>query len=373
MTGRQKRYSQILAAFLLGGCLAGICYNLARGHLTPVHLATGATFGLMIASGIGAFEALVSQGAARLWLRSLPFGAAVAVRSLVYAAVIFPIQYYDLGVKVFGLKSIDTPKDFWTATAYSIGVVVLFNLLLEISYFIGPRRFLHLVAGLYHAPREEERFVLFVDVAGSTGAAERLGNLRSHTMLDRVFRVATGPVLDFGGEIDQYVGDEMIVTWPAARGATDGRALRCFLAMREALAKASGGFEREFGRAPQVRGSLHFGPVVVGEIGDTRRDIVFHGDVMNTAARLEEASRTISGGFVVSRSAHERLGQVETIDLESLGAFNPRGRLQPIEIFGLACFHPSPWVDQVTAPPLRQLLELDLAVPPCGEIDSAAR
>jgi class 3 adenylate cyclase len=40
-----------------------------------------------------------------------------------------------------------------------------------------------------------------------------------------------------------------------------------------------------------VRGSLHFGAVVIGEIGDTRRDIVFHGDVMNTAARLEEASR----------------------------------------------------------------------------------
>jgi adenylate cyclase len=155
-------------------------------------------------------------------------------------------------------------------------------------------------------------------------------------MLDRVFSIATGPVLDFGGEIDQYIGDEMIVTWPAASGVRDGRALRCFLAMREALAKASGSFEREFGHAPQVRGSLHFGAVVVGEIGDTRRDIVFHGDVMNTAARLEEASRHVLGGFLVSRSARERLGPVERMGLESLGTFSPRGKLEPLEIFGLA-------------------------------------
>jgi adenylate cyclase len=336
MTGRQKRYWQILATFLLGGAVAGVAYNIVRGHLAPINFATGAIFGLMIASGIGAFESLVSQGRARLWLHSLPLAGAVAVRSLVYAAVIFPIQYYDLGVKVMGLQSIETPKELWSATAYSIGVSVLFSLLLEISYLIGPRRFIRLIAGLYHAPREEERFVLFVDVAGSTGTAERLGDRRSHTMLDRVFSIATGPVLDFGGEIDQYIGDEMIVTWPAASGVGDGRALRCFLAMREALAKASGSFEREFGHAPQVRGSLHFGAVVVGEIGDTRRDIVFHGDVMNTAARLEEASRHVSGGFVVSRSARERLSPVERMGLESLGTFSLRGRLEPLEIFGLS-------------------------------------
>jgi class 3 adenylate cyclase len=76
--------------------------------------------------------------------------------------------------------------------------------------------------------------------------------------------------------------------------------------MREALVKASGNFERKFGHAPEVRGSLHFGAVVVGEIGDTRRDIVFHGDVMNTAARLGEASRHVLGGFLVSRSARSR-------------------------------------------------------------------
>jgi class 3 adenylate cyclase len=72
------------------------------------------------------------------------------------------------------------------------------------------------------------------------------------------------------------------------------------MAMRDELNRASSQFEREFGVVPRIRGSLHFGPVIVGEIGDIKRAIVFNGDVMNTAARLEELSRSVDGGFLVS-------------------------------------------------------------------------
>ena len=68
--------------------------------------------------------------------------------------------------------------------------------------------------------------------------------------------------------------------------------------------------EREFGVVPRIRGSLHFGPVIVGEIGDIKRAIVFNGDVMNTAARLEELSRGVEGGFLSSRAAMERFQSV---------------------------------------------------------------
>jgi adenylate cyclase len=104
--------------------------------------------------------------------------------------------------------------------------------------------------------------------------------------------------------------------------------------MRQALAAAAAGFRHDFDLTPQLRGSLHFG-VVVGEIGDIKRHIVFHGDVMNVAARLEEASRAITGGFVVSRPAADALGPVEGVVLANLGSFSLRGRVQPLEAFGL--------------------------------------
>ncbi len=78
-------------------------------------------------------------------------------------------------------------------------------------------------------------------------------------------------------------------------GAIDCRPLKCFLAMRAALAAKAARFENEFGAAPKIRGSLHFGTVIAGEIGSVKRAIVLNGDVMNTAARLEALSRDGEG------------------------------------------------------------------------------
>ena len=97
--------------------------------------------------------------------------------------------------------------------------------------------------------------------------------------------------------------------------------------MRDELARASSQFEHEFGAAPRIRGSLHFGPVIIGEIGDVKRAIVFNGDVMNTAARLEELSRTVDGGFLASRAAMERFGSIAAVrGSRSRPAADPRSR-----------------------------------------------
>jgi adenylate cyclase len=105
--------------------------------------------------------------------------------------------------------------------------------------------------------------------------------------------------------------------------------------MRDELARASGQLEREFGAAPRIRGSLHFGPVIVGEIGDIKRAIVFNGDVMNTAARLEELSRTVDGGFLASRAAMERFNAAPPFAVCDLGRLPIRGRADGIDVFGI--------------------------------------
>jgi len=132
-----------------------------------------------------------------------------------------------------------------------------------------------------------------------------------------------------------YVGDEMIVTWPKREGARDARPLRCFMAMRDELARKAGQFEREFGAAPRIRGSLHFGPVIIGEIGDVKRAIVFNGDVMNTTSRLEALSRDIPGGFVASRTAIAQFKSPLPAVMRDLGLLPIRGRIDGIDAMGL--------------------------------------
>jgi adenylate cyclase len=80
---------------------------------------------------------------------------------------------------------------------------------------------------------------------------------------------------------------------------------------------------------------LHFGSVIVGEIGDVKRAIVFNGDVMNTAARLEEFSRNVDGGFLASRVAMDRFNSVPPFAVRDLGRLPIRGRINGIDVVGL--------------------------------------
>jgi adenylate cyclase len=88
-------------------------------------------------------------------------------------------------------------------------------------------------------------------------------------------------------------------------------------------------------RTPRIRGSLHFGPVIVGEIGDIKRAIVFNGDVMNTAARLEELSRSVAGGFLASRAAMQRFIATPPFAVRDLGCVPIRGRADGIDVVGI--------------------------------------
>jgi adenylate cyclase len=103
-------------------------------------------------------------------------------------------------------------------------------------------------------------------------------------------------------------------------------------------APATGGrnaSRRLFGVAPRLRAALHAGPVIAGEVGEHRRAIVFHGDVMNTTSRLEDAARALERPFVVSAEALARLEGLELYALEDLGPHALRGRTAPVHAYGV--------------------------------------
>jgi adenylate cyclase len=325
----------IIAAGTIAGLAAGLAINVAQGRTSPSSMVVGVSYGMLICIAIGCVELFVLDGPMRVWLGGLSFTANLIVRSTIYAAIIIVIQLSQAGEVIAGLPLDRSSQNFWFGFIYSAVISVLMNLVFGVANIIGPRAFLNFITGRYHSPVEENRFVLFVDIAGSTGLAERLGGVGIHRFLDRTFRLLTVAVVDYRGEVLNYIGDEVIVTWRESSGAIECRPLRCFTAMRDALAHASSQFEREFGAVPRIRGSLHFGPVIVGEIGDIKRAIVFNGDVMNTAARLEELSRNVDGGFLASRAAMERFNSAPPFAIRDLGRLPIRGRADGIDVVGL--------------------------------------
>ena len=336
MNAKLERQLRFIATVIAGSAVAGVIYVVARGTPTAIDILIAVTYAVEISGALIAIEMTLEAGAAGRWVSGLPFSVGILLRSLVYGAVILGFQYFDTASLITGKPTAAEHRDIWQATLFSAAVAVTMNIAVAIANLIGPRALLNFISGRYHTPSEENRFVLFVDIAGSSGLAEKLGGIGIHRFLDRTFRLLTETVIDYRGEVLGYVGDELIVTWPEKAGAIDARPLRCFLAMREMLAKAAPRFEREFGAVPRIRGSLNFGSVIVGEIGEVKRAIVFNGDVMNTAARLEEQSRHVDGGFVAARAAIVRFAETPPIALRDLGPLTIRGRVDPVDAVGLA-------------------------------------
>jgi adenylate cyclase len=335
MNARLERKLRLFAGIVVVGTIAGLTVNFAQGRTSPVSMVAGIAYGLSMSVAIGGLEVFVLNGPIRNWLSSLSFTGTLIVRSAIYASIIIVVQLVQLGELIAGLPLQTSGRNFWFGFIYSAVLAVVGNLVFVIANLIGPRALMNFITGRYHAPVEENRFVLFVDIAGSTGLAEQLGGIGIHRFLDRTFRLLTVAVVDYRGEVLNYVGDEVIVTWSERGGAIDCRPLRCFAAMRDELSRASSEFEREFGASPRIRGSLHFGPVIVGEIGDIKRAIVFNGDVMNTGARLEELSRGVEGGFLASRAAMQRFNSAPPFAVRDLGQLPIRGRADGIDVVGL--------------------------------------
>jgi adenylate cyclase len=175
------------------GASAGLAFSVPQGHSAIV----GISYGVVMSGTLGAIELFIFSGPMRDWLSRFSFTAAFAMRSAIYAAVIALLQWLQPGEFVAGLPPESSGGSFWSGFIYSAAVSVLFNFGFAITNLIGARSLLNFLTGRYHAPVEESRFVLFVDIAGSTGLAESLGGLAIHRLLDRTFRLLTLSVVDY--------------------------------------------------------------------------------------------------------------------------------------------------------------------------------
>lgn len=169
-------------------------------------------------------------------------------------------------------------------TWYFIVIFTIF--LLDVSEQYGTTRLKNRLLGKYHLPVREERIFMFLDLRSSTTIAEKIGEECYFRMLRFFYQVANEAVLNNHGEIYQYVGDEIVVSWEKKTGLQNANCLNCFYAVQEIIAKNATTFTNEYGVVPTFKAALHYGIVATGEIGTVKKDIVYSGDVLNTTARI---------------------------------------------------------------------------------------
>ncbi len=205
----------------------------------------------------------------------------------------------------------------------------------EISEHMGPHVLTNFVTGRYHTPKEERRVFLFSDMKSSTRIAERLGHARYFLLLRAYYDALADAIVDHGGEVYQYIGDEIVVSWPEEVGLRDANCIRCVLQMKRDLQQKADWFEEHFGVVPDFKAGLQVGAVTTGEIGALKREIVFTGDVLNQTARIQGLCNAHGVDVLVGDELRAHLDAKDGWTLRSLGEQVLRGKGLPVELFAL--------------------------------------
>lgn len=181
-------------------------------------------------------------------------------------------------------------------------MISITRFMLQVNNMFGPGNLWKIFSGEYYSPKEELRVFMFLDLKSSTTIAEKLGHTRYYYFLNDYYALISDPVINRYGEIYQYVGDEVVVSWTASHAIQDLNCLHCYFDIRDVIEKNKNGFLEKYNIVPEFKAGIHFGPVMAGEVGVIKRDIVFTGDVLNTASRIQVACNNYREDLLVSEN-----------------------------------------------------------------------
>jgi adenylate cyclase len=190
--------------------------------------------------------------------------------------------------------------------------------------------------------REQDISVLFADLVGFTHWAERHAPHEVIGLLREVHARLEEEVFRHHGTLDKFIGDGLMATFgtpdPGPRDTVN--AVNCVKAIATDFI-AWNVRRHGRGKAPiEISVGLHYGPVVVGNIGTDRRlEFAVLGDTVNVASRLEALTRELGVAAVISSAAAEAVRQEAPDEAEEIlagfvyrGPVMLRGRDHPVEV-----------------------------------------
>lgn len=238
---------------------------------------------------------------------------------------IFPHSLYDF---------FSTRKVF-EFLGLALAISIFSNFLDELHRKLGRDAIYNLVLGKYHQVKQEERLFLFVDLNNSTDIAEEMGEMEYSHFLQDYFYDISEPIARYFGRIYQYVGDEAVVTWPLKKGIKFAVCIRCFFAIQKQIRRYKTYYEERYGRVPEFKAALHGGTVVVSEVGKYKSEIAYHGDVLNTTARMLGKCHELASELLVSDTVLNIVELPKYLNANQMGAFQLKGKLQEIELYSV--------------------------------------
>jgi class 3 adenylate cyclase len=186
----------------------------------------------------------------------------------------------------------------------------------------------------YRQPFSEvERIFMFLDIRSSTTIAEELGHVQYFDLLNDFFRDIAEPISKNKGQIYQYVGDEVVISWPLEDGVSNANCLQCYFDIVDTMGKLTHKYMERYAVSPTFKAGMHFGKVSTGTVGTLKREIIYTGDVLNTASRIEGLCNKHHVDLLLSKALVDTLPLNNDYLPKKIGEISLRGKATEIMLF----------------------------------------
>ena len=347
------QYLKLLGQSVLFWTLAMICYAVFRyfgmdqdGAMTVKAEFEGRIFKerLMVLSvmgfGLGILYAFVDFGFDRYVPKKMPLGMSILVKTWLYFVVTVLMASAVLNV-ASQILDFDfdfrrgwwrTDKRFWSAVFYIVLASFVFSFVKIAIERFGRGVFLKVLLGKYKNPQEEERIFMFLDLKDSTTIAEQLGHHKYSQFIQDCFYDLNTVVLQYDAEIYQYVGDEAVLSWSYDRGLVNNNCIGVFFAFQEQRTSRKEYYLEKYGVYPEFKAGLHGGALMVAEVGFVKKELAYHGDVINTSARIQAECNKYNVTLLLSEKLLNDLSIDQLSTSKSLGNVLLKGKHKEVKI-----------------------------------------
>jgi len=293
----------------------------------------------------GTLFVLINQFTETKVIRKRSFGFNILIRSTLYLlalCIACLALYYTFSITgildaeiMSNFHILLTPGLISSFVVYWVLFILLMNFLTILNYKFGPRTLIELLSGKYYHPRTEEYIFLFLDLKDSTRLAEKMGHHDYSRFLKSAMHELTPMIQKYKARVYQYVGDEVVLYWTIKDGVHRLNCIETFFKFRTALEKQDQSFQRQYGETPRFKAGMDSGVVTATEIGDIKREIAFHGDVLNTSARLEKKCNEYNESFIISEHIVDQLDFNKKYDLKLLSDLPLKGKSESLKFYSV--------------------------------------
>ncbi len=340
-----KRRLRIISDYAIGWTIAFLFLSIVRGVGTEEtgSLQFGFAQSVIISLTLGPIMGIIS-GVSQILMEEKIYKR-ISILRFLFLRLLFTLLFIlFLIVSAYGIYQLYFGTDLdiisfafddgsFAIYFYVLSVDVILTIVRQLNLMLGPGNLGKLLTGKFYHPREEQRIFMFLDLQSSTQLAEQLGHIDYSSLIQDCFN-DLGVVIEDAAEIHQYVGDEAVLTWKLKDGLSDESFIKAFFRFKDQIAAKEDHYQQKYGVVPIFKAGIHAGTVTVTEIGKYKKEIAYHGDAINTAARIQGKCNELGQELLVSHTLKRHI-KGDSIIFDSVGSIMLRGKQSEIDIYAV--------------------------------------